>query len=258
MKIAIVGGGFSGLLTAFFLEKHKLNYTVFEQKRIWGKSFSHPSLILKKDYKKLPKDIKALYSKPLDVSKNFYAYWHGNVGQSIENKIINFLSPKKIKLFSHQDIFILKEKYDIVIDATGNSLTSRKLGIWRDYGKIYLKSGIFSYIGNSPKSFLRNFSKKGFVLNLPVINNQTGVLLLGVKDISPKALPFYWDLFIVKESLNVHFVEISDFTINLGFAHPQNFQNIFFVGSAALSSPKWYRNDYLAIITILNTLKSIT
>ncbi|GAV23646.1 NAD(P)-binding protein [Carboxydothermus pertinax] len=258
MKVAILGGGFSGLITAYLLEQQNIDYTLFEEKRIMGKSFSYPALMLKKDYKKLPQEIKNLLERPVDINKHFYAIWHGNVGPGIENRIFSKLTPAKIKLFSKPDVFTLKTKFDLVINATGNPLNARKLGLWQDSGSMQLRTGFYTIVGKAPKSFFKTLSgnHQGFVFNLP-FDQKSGVLILGVAGITAKAVPFYWDLLIVKESLNVHFIEISDWAQNFGTAKPMNYHNIFFVGSSVISSPKWYRNDYFAITSVLKALKSI-
>ncbi|GAV25882.1 hypothetical protein ciss_18150 [Carboxydothermus islandicus] len=255
MKVAIVGGGFAGLLTACLLEKKKIDYLLFEEKRIWGKSFSYPALILKRDYQKLPKHIKKLLPKPSSFASNAQVFWHGNIGQGLENKLISYLPGKKVKLFSSVDIYSLKNKFDFIINATGNPLNTRKVGLWQDWGTMHFRAGYYTTLMNPPEKFFKKIpgNHPGFVLNMP-IDRQSGVLMMGIQGITFRTLPFYWDFVLVKDSFNVHFVEINDWMQNFGLAKPFNFQNIFFVGLSGISSSQWYRNDYLAILSVLKAL----
>lgn len=163
MKVAIIGGGPTGLACALQCEKFGLVVDLFEQDYDIG--WPWPSVILLlnvfevaaggdvREYlkKQFKLDLQPLYriNKLILKSPNEKATITGNLGYfyprgkhetSIENQMRRLLQATSIRYNRPADYKELSKKYDYVVVATGSEVAAKELGVWEDYGTVYIKS----------------------------------------------------------------------------------------------------------------------
>lgn len=164
-RIAIIGGGPAGLACALECERLGVIPDLYESGETVG--WEWPSVILLLNILEVPmggnireymKDIYRLDIQPISNCKELimkspnketritgnlgYFYTRGKRKSSIENQILNLLKNTPIHYNRPTDYKELSQKYDYVVVTTGNERVAKELGVWEDYGQVYIWSAL--------------------------------------------------------------------------------------------------------------------
>ncbi|HBT49058.1 MAG: Dehydrogenases (Flavoproteins) [Caldanaerobacter subterraneus] len=256
MKIAIIGAGPSGLAAAITFQRYKVMPSIFERKDKVGELFNHvggllkvinrpvrdPLVYLKKKcgIEILPNSvIKKIVMKGPSVegivSGNNLGYMilRGQSEDSLENQLYKKLVVP-VNFNVEADYKDLKDKYDYVIIATGNSQIPKELGCWQELVSTWVR--VASVIGNFEVNTLimwinTLYTKSGYVYLMPY-NEKRAVLAMVIPYISKEELQYYWDTFLKVEKLDVDIINMVDLTHDSGNCFPHQYENLLFVGNA--------------------------
>jgi flavin-dependent dehydrogenase len=256
MKIAIMGAGLAGLSCAVLLEKYGITPDVFEAQYKIGARFPNCEAIMNiLDFpvKDSLKFIEKKYKVKLDPLNNLnrlfihspqhtatitgelgYITVRGNHPDSLEVQLGDMLkSPVITNSFYTLDD--LKEKYDYVVVAIGNSQESRRQQIWEtDVVTNLIGANIIgSFDPNTAQLWLNNrAAPKGYGFLLPY-NSGTASLAIGVPGTEGVEIEKLWQNFLdtltfqyeIKDTFSLHSFEI-------GRVKSLVKDNVIFVGNA--------------------------
>lgn len=162
-KIAIIGGGIAGLACAMECEKLGVIPDLFEADETVGWEWPSVNLLLNilevamggdiRDYLKknyqidiqpIAKCTELVLKSPNNRTKikgNLgYFYSRGKRKSSIENQMVSLLRNTPVHHNRIADYKELSKTYDYVVVATGDERVAKELGVWVDYGEVYIWS----------------------------------------------------------------------------------------------------------------------
>ncbi|AIS51438.1 FAD dependent oxidoreductase [Thermoanaerobacter kivui] len=256
MKVAIIGAGVSGLSAAITFERYGIKPDIFEKKCKIGELFNHVGGLLKvinrpvKDPLHHLKNVYGIDIKPIDVIEKIvmkgptvkssvidshlgYMLLRGQGENSIENQLYKKLN-MPINFNVDADYKKLKNEYDYVIIATGNSQIPKELGCWQELVTTWVR--VAEVLGNFDTKTLimwinTLYTKSGYVYLMPY-NEKRAVLAMIVPYISKEELQYYWDTFLKVEKMKVDIVNMVDLQHDSGNCFPHRYENLLFVGNA--------------------------
>lgn len=256
MKIAIIGGGLSGLSAAIKLESYGITPNIFGRKDKVGENFNHVGGLLNIVNRPIKDPLEYIKSNfdiniaPLNVintvimhgptitrtihSRNMgYLFLRGQGAESVENQLF-----KKVKTninFSvHVDYKRLKNEYDHVIVATGNPQIPKEVGCWQTLVEARLK--VAEVIGKFDPTSLTmwintSYCKSGYVYLAP-FDEKRAVLAMIIPYVTENEMSRYWDRFLKMEKINMDIITVYDYEHISGNCFPHKYENLYFVGNA--------------------------
>ncbi|MCT4605157.1 MAG: NAD(P)-binding protein [Marinisporobacter sp.] len=256
MKVAIIGGGLSGLSCAFELKKHGIIPTVFEKKiyigdhldytivflRIFDPFFETPIKYLNKNYGLKIKPLNQL-NKITMLGPTKKTTIHGKLGfifkknresDSLENQILKQLDlPIIFDKYIHPKDF--KNDFDAIVCANGDNLFSNELNNW--HTTLSTHSRIATVIGDFNPNALTmwlntKYTKHVYAYMLPFSKDKAN-LTLTVENSSYDELDYYWKKFLNLENINYHILETRDIEHTAGRVDTLKLDNIYFTGNSA-------------------------
>lgn len=256
MKVAIIGGGLSGLSCAHELERHGISPVIFHRNGYIGDQYSHISVLLEIQHRPIKDAIKYI-KKNFDISitpvntvntlthysPNRKTVIKGNFGfflkrgrdkDSLPMQLFSHLKTSKINFNTYGDIDPLAKEFDYVVVANGNTVFTNQLGCWYPTIKTYIRGAVL--LGDfDPNNLImwinKDYCKNGYAYLSPFNSKKASVILV-VTDVNEKEIDHYWKAFLDYENINYTIVEEFKQAHDTGFAYPHKVDNIYFVGNA--------------------------
>lgn len=256
MKVAIIGGGLSGLSCAHELERHGISPVIFHRNGYIGDQYSHISVLLEIQHRPIKDAIKYI-KKNFDISitpvntvntlthysPNRKTVIKGNFGfflkrgrdkDSLPMQLFSHLKTSKINFNTYGDIDPLAKEFDYVVVANGNTMFTNQLGCWYPTIKTYIRGAVL--LGDfDPNNLImwinKDYCKNGYAYLSPFNSKKASVILV-VTDVNEKEIDHYWKAFLDYENINYTIVEEFKQAHDTGFAYPHKVDNIYFVGNA--------------------------
>lgn len=256
MKVAIIGGGLSGLSCAHELERHGISPVIFHRNGYIGDQYSHISVLLEIQHRPIKDAIKYI-KKNFDISitpvntvntlthysPNRKTVIKGNFGfflkrgrdkDSLPMQLFSHLKTSKINFNTYGDIDPLAKEFDYVVVANGNTVFTNQLGCWYPTIKTYIRGAVL--LGDfDPNNLImwinKDYCKNGYAYLSPFNSKKASVILV-VTDVNEKEIDHYWKAFLDYENINYTIVEEFKQAHDTGFAYPHKVDNIYFVGKA--------------------------
>jgi flavin-dependent dehydrogenase len=257
VKVAIIGGGVSGLSCAHELERLGIIPDVFEQRSRPGELFSHVGAMMElfirpktdpidyldkqfhiklKPLNKMDKVHMKFSGIKRNVTGNLgYFFTRGQFEGTIEDQLTKMIRAK-INYSIKADYEELSKEYDQVVVCTGDNQISKELGLWDNLFHSLLRGAIV--LGEfDPTELIMWFNKKyndtGYAYLAP-FGKDMATLVLIVRNIGPDELDDYWHLFWENEQFNKKYKIIESFTLEhtAGLVYPHYLDNIKFAGNA--------------------------
>jgi len=256
VKVAIIGGGLSGLSCAHELERHGISPVIFHRNGYIGDQYSHISVLLEIQHRPIKDAIKYI-KKNFDISitpvntvntlthysPNRKTVIKGNFGfflkrgrdkDSLPMQLFSHLKTSKINFNTYGDIDPLAKEFDYVVVANGNTVFTNQLGCWYPTIKTYIRGAVL--LGDfDPNNLImwinKDYCKNGYAYLSPFNSKKASVILV-VTDVNEKEIDHYWKAFLDYENINYTIVEEFKQAHDTGFAYPHKVDNIYFVGNA--------------------------
>lgn len=256
MKVAIIGGGLSGLSCAHELERHGISPVIFHRNGYIGDQYSHISVLLEIQHRPIKDAIKYI-KKNFDISitpvntvntlthysPNRKTVIKGNFGfflkrgrdkDSLPMQLFSHLKTSKINFNTYGDIDPLAKEFDYVVVANGNTVFTNQLGCWYPTIKTCIRGAVL--LGDfDPNNLImwinKDYCKNGYAYLSPFNSKKASVILV-VTDVNEKEIDHYWKAFLDYENINYTIVEEFKQAHDTGFAYPHKVDNIYFVGNA--------------------------
>ena len=281
MKVAIIGGGFAGIVCATQLERLGIIPDIFERNNDVAEPYRHvgaalqivlrpikdPLQYLNQNYNidlKPSGLIKKVVHKSSSVCTTVtgnlgYFLYRGSEPDSIENQLARNL---KSKIFLNTEVNYkeLKNDYDYVVVASGSPFEAKQLGIWQDIIKMSVKGTVVSgdFETDTFKVWInKDFCKSGYAYLAP-FNNKEATLALVVDEIKMDEIDKYWEHFIKSENINYKVEECFKRIHYSGFVYPHRVDNIYFIGNAGGAlDPLLGFGIFPSVVTASEAAKSI-
>jgi len=281
MKVAIMGAGLSGLVSAITLEKHGIEPTIFESRDDVGDRFINGELLLNILSRPINNSLEHfankydIHLKPTSqlnqvnfYSKNATATIKGTLGyinirgrhmDSFEHQLKRQVK-SKITFNSKYTYDYLAKNFDYVILATGDGEYSRKLGNYRCDLSVTLKGATVEgkFIKNTATMWTNyDFAPKGYSYLIPFSDKEANIVVAypDYDENRKKDLNTLWDMFYeqacknTKQNLKItDQFEISKYMI--GISHTPIIYNTLFVGNCFGSiNPSFGFGQFTSILT---------
>jgi digeranylgeranylglycerophospholipid reductase len=255
LKVAIIGGGFAGIVCATQLERLGIIPDIFERNNDMAEPYRQVGAALQivlrpiKDplqYLNQNYDIdlkpSGLVKKIVHKSPTARSTITGNLGyflhrgaepDSIDNQLAKNLK-SKIFLNMEVDFKALQKEYDYVVIATGHPFEAKQLGIWQETIKMSIKGTVIkgNFKTNTFKVWLnKDYCKSGYAYLAP-FSSKEATLALAVDEIELHEIDKYWDKFIKSENLNYKIKKCFTRMHYSGFVYPHKLDNLYFIGNA--------------------------
>ncbi len=257
MKVAIIGGGFSGLACAHELERLGVRPDIFEKKGFIGEPINHVTAVLEVSHRPIKDSLRYFNDKfqiriePLSkltslvhfsphvkttVRGNNLGYLLENTSSptSVKQQLLKQLKTSRIRLNEAADPLKLKKDYDYVIVADGNYSFPYEAGVWQEWLQSYIMGAVV-YGSFDPEALLmwlnKDYCKNGYAYLTP-FNKDKAALILVVTDINEKEIDYYWDLFLYSENIKYAIGEEFKMEHRAGYVYPHIIENIIMIGNA--------------------------
>jgi len=281
MKVAIMGAGLSGLVSAITLEKHGIVPTIFESRDDVGDRFINGEVLLNILSRPINNSLEHfankydIHLKPTSILKqiNFYsknaaATIKGTLGytnirgrheDSFENQLKKQVK-SEITFNSKYTHEYLAKHFDYVILATGDGEYARKLGNYRCDLSTSLKGTTVE--GNFIKDKIimwtnYDFAPKGYAYLIPFSDKEAHIVIAypDYDENIKKDINTLWEMFYEQAckdtKQNLHITD--EFQISkymIGISHKPRIDNTLFVGNCFGSiSPSFGFGQYTSILT---------
>ncbi|TYQ16987.1 UNVERIFIED_CONTAM: flavin-dependent dehydrogenase [Acetivibrio alkalicellulosi] len=281
MKVAIIGGGLSGVVCALQLQRYGVMADIFERNKKVAEPYRHvgaaleialrpikdPLEYLNEKYNIFLKSSglvnKVIHNGPSTsstITGNLgYFLIRGNHPASLVNHLIKDFKGK-VYLSKEVDYKDLKKVYDLVIVASGYPTEAKDLGIWNDIIKMSVKGAVIDGNFDSDTFIVwinKDYCKSGYAYLSP-FNNKEASLVLAVNDIQLDEIEKYWKKFIESEKLNYKVKESFKRVHYAGFMYPHKVDNVYFVGNASgCLDPLLGFGAFSCVVTASEAAKSI-
>ncbi len=257
MKVAIIGGGLSGLSCAHELEKHNIRPVVYERQHYIGAPYPLVTAAIQiwhrpvKDVIEYYRNAFGISINPLNTVKKLvhcspnrenvirgsnlgYLLKRGRDRDSLNNQVYSQLKKTEIRLNEIGDYRMLSRQYDVVVIATGNPVLTEELGCWQTWLDAYVRGAVV--LGDfDPNTaviwFNKSYCKNGYAYLLP-FDSKKAALHLVVTNVDERDIDRYWEMFLYSENLKYTMVEEFEQRHTSGFAYPLKLGNLYFVGNA--------------------------
>lgn len=274
MKVAIIGGGLSGLSCAHQLEKHGIQPVIFERNSFIGDQYGHISALLGIQHRPI-KDAIEYFKKNFDInitpvntinnlthySPNKKKVLKGNFGyflkrgrekDSLFSQIYSQLKNPVVKFNTLADYEPLSKEFNFVVVANGTAALTKELGCWHETIQTYIKGA--TVLGNFDTNTLimwinKKYCKNGYAYLTPY-NEKKASLILVVNDVNSNEIDHFWELFWYYENLNYTIVEEFKQKHETGYAYPLKVGNIYLTGNAGGSIDPFLGFGQLSSITM--------
>ncbi len=257
MKVAIIGGGFSGLCCAHELELHGIKPVIYEQKSFIGEPISHVTAIISISHRPVYDSLKYFKNqlnidiKPLGMvrklvhhSPNITTVVKGTHGYFLKNtadadgtkkQLLSQLKSSEIRLNVSGDMKELSNEYDYVVVASGHYNQAQELGIWQEWFKGMVRGALVQ--GDfDPEAIVmwinRDYLKNGYAYLTPFNRNKASLILVA-GDVNEREVDHYWELFLDTENIRYTIIEEFKLEHRSGNVYPMRVDNIFFIGNSA-------------------------
>lgn len=256
MKVCIIGAGVSGLACALTLEKHGIKPDLYEQFDCCGGRVPFIVCFLQVMHRPVTNlllDLSINYGiniKPVNPLKRIIRFSPNNISRTV-GQLGNIFelgpSPRSItsQLYARldtpvwfnavADISKLTSRYDKVIVATGSPYIAKKLGLWTDIFRGWVRGAVVS--GNfDPHTWMIWFNKKyannGYAYLGPFSSNKASLVLV-VSDVKEEEVEVRWNSFL--ETEKIVYREEEKFILEhiAGTCRPRQTGNIILVGNSA-------------------------
>jgi digeranylgeranylglycerophospholipid reductase len=257
MKVAIIGGGFSGLACAHELERLGVSPDIYEKRESIGEPISHVTADLEMSHRPVRdaldyfRECLNIRLEPLErlktivhfsphvktvVKGNNLGYLLENTSSplSIKKQLLRDLKTSRIILNTEAHPLKLKKDYDYIAVATGNYIFPNEFGLWQEWLQCYVR-GALVYGSFDPGALLmwlnKDYCKNGYAYLAPFDKDRAALILI-VTDINEREIDHYWDLFIYSENLGYSIGEQFKLEHRAGFVYPRIIENMMMIGNA--------------------------
>lgn len=258
MKVAIVGGGFSGLACAHELERLGIRPDIYEKRGFIGEPYNHVTAVLEVSHRPIKDSLKYfreefhIQLEPLNMLRSL-AHFSPNVktvvkgnnlgyllentssSTSIKQQLLRQLKSSCIRLNEEADPMKLKKDYDYVVIATGTYSFPHELGIWQEWLHSYVRGAVVhgDFDPQQLKMWLnKDYCKNGYAYLTPFSKNKAALILV-TTDVNEKEIDNYWDLFLNYENIRYSITEEFKLEHRAGFVYPLIVENLIMVGNAS-------------------------
>lgn len=257
MKVAIIGGGFSGLCCAHELERYGIRPVIYEQKSFIGEPMSHVTAVLSISHRPVMDSLKHFREhwnidiKPIALIKNLihhspnitsavkgthgYLLKNTHEADSTKGQLLSQLKHSEIRLSTPGDAEKLSQEYDYVVVANGHNDISLEYGIWQEWYHGMVRGAVV-HGDFDPEGLTmwlnKDYLKSGYAYMTPFNRNKASIILI-VGDVNGREVDYYWDLFLNTENIRYPIVEEFKLDHRAGYAYPLRVNNIIFAGNAA-------------------------
>ena len=281
MKVAIIGGGFAGIVCATQLERLGITSVIFERNSDTAEPYRHVGAALQIILRPIKDPLQYLgqnYNinlKPSGLVKKVihkspsasttitgdlgYFLHRGAEPDSIDNQLASDL---KSKIYLGKDVNYkdLIREYDYVVVASGSPFEAKEVGIWRDTIKMSVKGTVVTGDFDTETFIVwlnKDYCKAGYAYLAP-FNKKEATLALAVNDIEIDDVDQYWNRFIKSENINYKIIESFKRDHYSGFVYPHRVENIFFIGNAGgCLDPLLGFGVFPSVVTASEAAKSI-
>lgn len=281
MRVAIIGGGFAGIVCATQLQRFGIDFDIFEKNNDLAEPYKHvgsaleivlrpikdPLQYLKHHYnielKPLGLVKKVVHKSPSEcttISGNLgYFLYRGQGPESIDNQLAQNL---KCKVFLNKkvDYKDLKADYDYVVVASGNPFEARELGIWQQNIKMSVKGAVVTGSFDTDTFIVwinKDYCKSGYAYLAPFSSTEASIAL-AVDEIEPEDMDKYWERFIKAENIDYKVTESFKRVHYSGFVYPHRLDNLYFIGNAGgCLDPLLGFGVFPSVVTASEAAKSI-
>ena len=281
MRVAIIGGGLSGIVCAIQLQRAGITADLFERNSDLAEPYRHVGAALEIVLRPIKDPLrylnyhyninlkpsgmvkKVVHNSPsasTTITGNIGYFLHRGAGSdTIDNLLARDLQCK-IFLNTEADYKDLKKDYDYVVVASGCPSEAKELGIWQDNIHMSVKGAVVSGTFDTDTFIVwinKDYCKSGYAYLAP-FNDREASIALAVDGIGPEAVDVYWDTFTKTESINYKILETFKRVHYSGFVSPHRVDNLFFIGNAGgCLDPLLGFGVFPSIVTASEAAKSI-
>ncbi len=257
MKVAIIGGGLSGLCCAHELERYGIRPVIYERNPYIGEPINHVTAIINISHRPVYDSLKYFKKylnieiKPLGIIRNLihhspnvtteikgtHGYFLKNTADDDSTKVqlLNKLNNTEIRLSELGDYKKLSQEYDYVAVASGNYSEAQELGIWQEWFKGIVRGAVV-HGDFDPEALTmwvnKDYLKNGYAYLTPFSRSKASLILIA-DEINEREVDHYWELFLDTENIRYTIVEEFKMEHRAGYVYPLRLDNIFFIGNSA-------------------------
>lgn len=258
MKVAIIGAGLAGLACAHELEHLGIVPDLYEKNGFIGESFTHCTVLLRVINNPPRGDFISYLNKSLNLNitplatvkkmmhygptKNVMVtgnnlgllFLRSNTRDSVKNQICSSLKKTRVFLNALVDVHALKNKYDYVVVASGNTTFSKEFGLWYTWSEAYVRGAVVHGNFDTERVEMwinKHYCNHGYAYLAP-LSEKKAVIILVTLDCAEEDIGEYWNSFLYYE--NIRYPIIEEFSLHhiTGYVYPKVIDNMIFAGLA--------------------------